>query len=96
MLIEVKRIRNERIAHSLIPAPAPDLDPVAYKAALAESVRRAADGELPPVPASLAITGTPPQERRHGQPAPLAKLLTETRATLAAGRRRDDDADGES
>jgi hypothetical protein len=92
---EVRRVRNERIAHSVIPAPDPELDPPAHRAALAESVRRAADGELPAGPEPLAITGGPKRERRHGQPAALAELLTETRASLAAGRRHVDGETGD-
>lgn len=85
---EVRRVRNDRIARSLIPAPPPELtdDPRAYKAALAESLRRAADGELPEAiaggPAPLAITGP----RRNGPPAALAASLTELRARLGTAR----------
>lgn len=86
---EVRRIRNDRVAHALIPAPDPGLvnNPRAYKAALAESVRRAADGDLPPAPVVPAIR-MPQQERRNGQPAALSRVLTETRAVLAACRRQ--------
>ena len=83
----VKSIRSDRVARAVIPAPAPDLDPRAYKAALAESVRRAADGELPPAPVVPAIAQP---GHRHGQPAALSQALTETRAALAAARRRRD------
>lgn len=89
----VKSIRNERVARSLIPAPSPELadNPAAYKAALAASVRRAADGELPAAPELPAIAGSGQSERRGGQPAALAQALTETRAALAAARRQPQD-----
>jgi hypothetical protein len=90
--VRVKAIRAERIAHSLIPAPDPDLDPAAHKAALAGSVRMAADGLLPPAEPIAAIAG-PASERRHGQPAALSQALAETRAALAAARRRRDAAE---
>ena len=89
---EVRRIRNERVARALIPAPDPELadDPAAYRAALAGSVRMAADGLLPPAEPVAAIALP---ERRHGQPAALSQALTETRAALAAARRQRDAAE---
>ena len=86
----VQAVRTERIRHAQIPAPPPELadDPAAYKAALAESVRLAADGQLPPAETPLAITGgTPEPGRRNGPPASLAQTLTELRAGLQARRK---------
>lgn len=53
---EVQRIRTERIARSVIPAPPRELcdDPRAYQKALQEAVKQAADGH------GIPATGQPP------------------------------------
>ena len=86
---QVQRIRNDRIERAFIPPPPAELadNPQAYKRALAENVRKAADGELPAAgPAPLAITGTPEAERKHRQPASLAQTVGELRKQIGAAR----------
>ena len=89
----VKAIRADRIARAEIPAPSPELDPVAYRAALAASVRLAADGQLPAAGTPHAITGQ--RERRNGPPASLAASLTELRGDLQAARQAETPGDPE-
>ena len=87
----VRSIRGQRIARSVIPAPPAELadHPAAYKAALAEQVRRAGDGELPAAPPRLAIAGgTPAIERKPGPPVRLGAALREFRRTLGPARPR--------
>lgn len=89
---EVRRIREARIARSVIPAPSRELtdDPAAYRRALATSIRQAADGQGEPAEARLAITGGParPTAREGRPPATLRSALAEFRAALGPARRR--------
>jgi hypothetical protein len=88
---EVRRIREERIARSVIPAPPAELtdDPERYQAVLRAGTRLAADGDaLPARGQPLAITGTPPEQRGAGQPATLRSALAELRRALGPARAR--------
>lgn len=89
---EVRRIRDGRIARSVLAAPPPELtdDPAAYRRALAEGVQQAADGIAAPQGDQRAITGGQPQpERRtHGRPAALRTALAEFRSALGPARLR--------
>ena len=87
---EVTRIRNERIARSVIPAPPPELadDPAAYQRALTEGVKRAGDGQLPSAgPEPLAIAAGRRAKRDSGPPATLKAAIAELRASLGPARR---------
>jgi hypothetical protein len=85
---EVKRIRNERIARAVIPAPPPELadDPMAYQRALQANIRKAADGDtLPAAPERPAL---PAPDRRDGQPASLRDTIAGFRRALGPALRR--------
>jgi hypothetical protein len=87
---EVKRIRSDRVARTVIPAPPPELadDPEAYRKALAESVRLAADGELPPAQDVPAAIGPPPGQRTGGPPASLRETVRDLRRQMGTARAR--------
>lgn len=87
---EVRRIREQRIARSVIEAPPPELadDPRAYCRELAKNVKRAADGLAPPAEAPALPAGT--QGQRHdGRPASLREAIAGLRASLGPARNRD-------
>jgi len=83
---EVVRIRNERIARSVLPAPPHELcdDPEAYRQALIAGTKLAAEGHAFPVPEVRAITGA----ARSGstQPASLRAAVAGLRRQLGPGR----------
>jgi hypothetical protein len=84
---EVRRIRAERIAHSVIPAPPAKLadDPKAYQRALQARIKLAADGDALPAPAEpLAITAGPPSG--DGRPVALRTAVRDLRRALGPGR----------
>jgi hypothetical protein len=90
----VRKIRSERIARAVIPAPPAELadDPRAYQRALQESTRRAADGALPAPPPRLAIVGPVLPEieapREDSQPQPLRDAMSALRRKLGPARAR--------
>jgi hypothetical protein len=84
---EVRRIRSDRIARSVIPAPPAELadDPQAYRQALVAATKLAADGHALPAPAEVqAITGG----GRSGSSGPtsLRQALAGVRRALGPGR----------
>lgn len=80
----VKSIRSQRIAHALIPPPPPELadNPQAYRAQLAENIRKAADGQLPPPLGEPLAIGPPPGQRHGGPPESLRSAITDLRRQL--------------
>lgn len=91
---EVARIRNDRIARAVIPAPPPELadDPRAYQRYLQESTRRAADGALPAPAERLAIASPAAPEidgpRESGPPQRLGAAMANLRRKLGPARAR--------
>lgn len=85
---EVRRIRNERIAHSVIEAPPAELagDPRAYQRVLIENIRKAADGQgVPASPERPALTAAQQPGRA---PVSLRAALTDLRRAPGPGWRR--------
>jgi hypothetical protein len=85
----VKAIREERIKHSVIPAPAPELvnDPLAYRDELQASLRTAADGSAEPlVEDGPKMIGPPPGERTGGPPTSLRGAIRQLRRDLGDAR----------
>lgn len=91
---EVARVRSERIARAVIPAPPPELanDPRAYQRALQASTRLAADGALEPAVERLAITGPAAAgiegPRESGQPTPVRDAIANLRRKMGPARAR--------
>jgi hypothetical protein len=90
---EVQRLRNERIARSVIPAPPPELcdDPRAYQRALREATRQAADGQGIPAtsqPPAIVRDGPRRQIRVQDDPPALGQTIGWLRRTLGPARRR--------
>lgn len=77
---EVRRIRAERIARSVIPAPAPELcdNPRAYQRVLAGSLKQAADGQGEQVERlAIAQADSPHVQLKH--PVALRQALARFR-----------------
>lgn len=84
---EVKRVRADRIAHSVIPAPPAALcaDPREYRKALIAHTKLAADGHALPAPLEpRAITG-PDRSGARG-PTALGAGIADLRKALGPGR----------
>lgn len=98
---EVRRVRNDRLAREIVPAPPPGLtdEPGRYRAALYARVRQIADGKQ--VPAALAAPARedgPPEtwaEARESLPVPRVLTPQEKALQQAAESRaaRDGRAD---
>ena len=86
IIAEVRRIRNERIARSVIPAPPAGLadDPRAYQRALQAATRQAGDGELPPMAPVIALPGAGRSD--DGRPVTLGAAVSQLRKALGPGR----------
>lgn len=78
---EVRRLRGERIAQAVIPAPPPELadDPRAYQAALQARIRDAADGRGEPVPPAI---GGQDLSQRAGHSSSLRGAVAGLKAKL--------------
>jgi hypothetical protein len=90
---EVARIRTERIARSVIPAPPPELcdDPPAYRQALQAATRQAADGHGIPAEGLAAITAADPPRAQipvNAETPSLRQTIGRLRRTLGPARRR--------
>jgi hypothetical protein len=87
---EVKRIRSDRIGRALIPPPPAELadDPQAYRKALAESVRAAADGHAPLAEDGPKVIGPPPGQRTGGPPQSLGSAIRDLRRQMGTARAR--------
>jgi hypothetical protein len=88
---EVRKIREDRIARSAIPAPPAELadDPAAYRQAIADSAHRAGDGRfiIDAEREQRAITaGVTPIKRERSMPAPLRAAIADLRRQLGPGR----------
>jgi hypothetical protein len=85
----VKAIREERIKHSVIAAPAPELanDPAAYRDELMESLHVAGDGHAELLVADgPKMIGPPPGERTGGPPVSLRGAIRQLRRDLGDAR----------
>jgi len=85
---EVRRIRNDRIARTVLPAPPPELtdDPAAYREALAANIQAAADGELPAAADGPKMIGPPPGQRTGGPPVSLRGAIRQLRREMGTAR----------
>jgi hypothetical protein len=88
---EVRKIREDRIARSAIPAPPPELadDPAAYRRAIADDAHRAGDGRflIDADHERRAIeSGATPIQRERSAPAPLRAAIADLRRQLGPGR----------
>jgi hypothetical protein len=84
---EVRRVRADRIAHSVIPAPPAELcdHPQEYRRALIAHTKLAADGHaLPAPPEPRAITGAERSGARG--PTSLSAGIADLRKALGPGR----------
>lgn len=84
----VKAAREERIRHSLIPAPPPELteDPQAYREVLAANLQAAGDGLAEPAVDGPKMIGPPPGERTGGPPVSLRGAIRQLRRDLGDAR----------
>lgn len=87
----VRTIRDGRLAHTRLPAPASEIadDTAAYREALAETIRAAADGELPPASdEGPKMIGPPPGKRTGGPPVSLSAAIRQLRRDMGPARGR--------
>lgn len=89
----VRKMRSERIAKSMIPAPPPDLtdDPRAYQRALQAGIAQAAEGRAPLVtdqPKPLAITGPAAERPELVRPKSLSAQIRALRKILGPAQPR--------
>lgn len=91
---EVRRMRSERIARSVIPAPPPELadDPRAYQRALQDATKQAADGQgIPATNQTPAITAGEPPRRQipvSADTPTLRQAITQVRRAIGTARAR--------
>lgn len=90
---EVRRIREDRIARSVIPAPPPELadNPRAYQRALQAGIAQAAEGKAPLAadqPRPLALTDGQRELRDSEPPRRLGAAMAELRRILGPARAR--------